>query len=65
MNPGGKKMRFEMEKIFDVSRRLRTWLDNDKKWLPIWKQKEQEKAKTEEKQLKNTNKNLKKYEDLF
>src|SRR5271155_3976258 len=43
MNPGGKKMRFEMEKIFDISRRLSTWLQNDKKWLPIWKQKEKQK----------------------
>lgn len=27
-NEGGKKMRFEMQKIFDISRRLKTWQRN-------------------------------------
>lgn len=28
----GKKMRFEMEKVFDISRRLSTWLENELKF---------------------------------
>jgi len=28
-NPNGKKMRFEMEKVFDISRRLKTWSNNN------------------------------------
>ena len=32
--PGGKKMRFEMEKVFDVSRRLKTWAKNQKNFAP-------------------------------
>lgn len=32
MNEGGRKMRFEMERIFDIKRRLTTWLSHDKKW---------------------------------
>ena len=31
INPDGKKMRFEMEKVFDHKRRLVKWRDNDKK----------------------------------
>jgi hypothetical protein len=31
-NANGKKMRFEMEKIFDVKRRLVTWNRNNQKW---------------------------------
>jgi hypothetical protein len=30
-NEGGKKMRFEMEKVFDIKKRLNTFLRNDKK----------------------------------
>jgi len=30
MNEGGKKMRFEMQKVFDISRRLKTWSNNNK-----------------------------------
>lgn len=30
-NPSGKKMRFEMQKVFDVKKRLATWKRNDKK----------------------------------
>lgn len=30
MNPGGKKMRFEMQKVFDPARRLVTWSKNNK-----------------------------------
>jgi hypothetical protein len=29
MNPGGSKMRFEREKVFDVGRRLATWKHNN------------------------------------
>jgi hypothetical protein len=29
MSPGGKKMRFEKEKVFDVQRRLNTWNSNN------------------------------------
>lgn len=28
-NPNGKKMRFEMQKVFDVKRRLATWRRNE------------------------------------
>ena len=31
-NPNGKKMRFEMEKVFDISKRLKTWSNNEKKF---------------------------------
>lgn len=30
MNEGGKKMRFEMQKVFDIAKRLRTWSKNNK-----------------------------------
>ena len=29
MNDGGKKMRFEMEKVFQVSKRMETWHKKD------------------------------------
>ncbi len=31
-NENGKKMRFEMQKTFDVEKRLRTWHTNQQKW---------------------------------
>ncbi len=31
-NEGGKKLAFEMEKVFDIPARLRTWARNAKKW---------------------------------
>ena len=31
-NPNSDKMRFEMQKVFDVKRRLKTWSDKDKEW---------------------------------
>lgn len=31
-NPSGKKMKFELEKTWDVSRRLRTWKRNESKY---------------------------------
>lgn len=31
-SPNGKKMRYEMEKVFDVKRRLATWANNEKKF---------------------------------
>lgn len=31
MNEGGRKMRFEMQKVFDISRRLKTWETNETK----------------------------------
>ena len=36
INPDGKKMRFEMEKVFDHKRRLVKWRDNNKKWEKEW-----------------------------
>lgn len=51
-NPAGKKMRFEMEKVFDIGRRLNTWLLHDKKWSKTFvdnkveKQEEKLKEKT-------------------
>lgn len=32
MNPNGKKMRFEMQTVFEVSKRLVTWKENDLKF---------------------------------
>lgn len=29
-NEGGRKMRFEMQKVFDIGRRLKTWSNNEK-----------------------------------
>tara|TARA_R100001510_G_scaffold38908_1_gene35310 strand:- start:15918 stop:16850 length:933 start_codon:yes stop_codon:yes gene_type:complete len=31
-NEGGKKMRWEMEKVFDLPRRMNTWKSNNDKW---------------------------------
>lgn len=31
-NTSGKKMRFEMEKTWDLSRRLQRWFNNQKQW---------------------------------
>lgn len=31
-NKNGKKMKFEMQKTFDLERRLSTWINNQKKW---------------------------------
>lgn len=31
-NPKGKKLKFEMEKTFDISKRLATWNKNEEKW---------------------------------
>ena len=41
-NSNGKKMKFEMQRTFDVSRRLKKWAENEKNWN---KGKEQPKAK--------------------
>lgn len=37
MNPNGKKMRFEMQKVFDVARRLSTWKNKNFNKLEIKK----------------------------
>lgn len=37
-NPTGKKERWQMEKVFDVKRRFKTWLRNEKKWNKSEKQ---------------------------
>src|SRR5690242_4097779 len=31
-NEGGRKMRFEMQKVFDIKRRLRTWYKNNNRF---------------------------------
>ena len=31
-NDGGNKMRFEMQKVFNIKRRLQNWIKNDKEW---------------------------------
>jgi hypothetical protein len=61
MNPGGKKMRFEMQKIFDVEKRLRTWLSNDKKWSKTFVDK---KVEQQNKEVTKEVTKIKK-EDLF
>lgn len=56
MNPAGKKMRFEMEKIFDIGRRLVTWGKNDIRWSKTFidkKVEEQDKQKESTKINKN------------
>lgn len=40
-NEGGKRMRFEMQKVFDVSRRLQTWSKNQNKFISNGKQQQQ------------------------
>ena len=53
MNPNGKKMRFEMERVFDVVRRLATWKSHDKKWSkPLAKSFADQKAEKQETELK-------------
>jgi hypothetical protein len=32
-SPNGKKMRFEMEKVFDIKRRHGTWIRNETKFI--------------------------------
>jgi len=32
MNPGGRKQRWELERVFDLKRRYQTWLKNHKRW---------------------------------
>ena len=65
MNPGGKKMRWEMEKIFDVVRRLATWQSHDKKWSkPLSKSFAEQKAEKQEAELK-TIKSVVDPKDLF
>lgn len=46
-NEKGKLMRFEMEKIFDIPRRLQTWLSKDKKWAKNFIDKKEEKQNKE------------------
>lgn len=46
-NGGGKKERWQMEKVFDIERRLKTWQRNDDKWNF---QKSQKFVKVEEKE---------------
>lgn len=36
-NPNGKKMRFEMQKVFDVKRRLSTWKSRENKFYAVAK----------------------------
>ena len=33
-NTNGIRMRLEMEKVFNIKRRLKTWSKNDKQWNP-------------------------------
>jgi hypothetical protein len=61
-NPGGKKLRFETEKIFDVTRRLRTWLENDKKWSKTFVDK---KVDQQNKELEEVGTKVIKKKDLF
>lgn len=42
-NPDGKKMRWEMEKVFDINRRLTTWSNNQTKYKPFQQPKEERK----------------------
>ena len=52
-NPDGKKMRFEMEKVFDISKRLKTWSNNEKKFKKAGGMSEREKRLEGVAQLKS------------
>ena len=41
-NRNGKKMKFEMQKTFDIKRRLQRWIKNQQEWKPITKHKNEE-----------------------
>ena len=41
-NMGGTKMKYEMQKTFDIKRRLQRWINNQKEWKPITKHKNEE-----------------------
>ena len=41
-NIGGTKMRYEMQKTFDIKRRMQRWINNQKEWKPITKHKNEE-----------------------
>ena len=65
MNPNGKKMRWEMERVFDVVRRLATWKTHDKKWSkPLTKSFADQKAEKQETELKKV-KSVVDPKDLF
>ena len=42
-NQGGKKMRFEMERVFEISKRLKTWSNNENKFKKAGGMSEREK----------------------
>ena len=41
-NIGGTKMKYEMQKTFDIKRRLQRWIKNQQEWKPITKHKNEE-----------------------
>ena len=41
-NMGGTKMKYEMQKTFDIKRRLQRWIKNQQEWKPITKHKNEE-----------------------
>lgn len=68
MNENGKKMRFEMEKVFDVSRRLATWLKHDKEWSKRYEKIQSfqdQKAEVQNKELETAGKKVINRKDLF
>ena len=41
-NIGGTKMKYEMQKTFDIKRRLQRWIKNQQEWKPITKYKNED-----------------------
>jgi hypothetical protein len=65
MNPGAKKFKREFEKIFDVPRRLATWLRNDQKWNKPYQAREEKKAQVQNSELAQVGTKHIKHSDLF
>jgi hypothetical protein len=65
MNPGAKKFKREFEKIFDVPRRLATWLRNDQKWNKPYQAREEKKAQIQNSELAQVGTKHIKHSDLF
>jgi hypothetical protein len=61
MNEGGKKMRFEMQKVFNVEGRLRTWASKDEEYNMRTKNFVEQKVEKQNKETE-TSKTLKKSE---
>lgn len=64
-NEGGKKMRFEMQKVFDLPKRLVTWNEGDKKHFANKQSYQEQRAEKELNELKEAGTKITKTSDLF